>query len=208
MAGDIIDAHLEEWTDNLPLADSVVSVFSHIRDIPYTAIPGMSDPVAGPELMLSIGRGSCTPKHNLLGRMLAKLDIEVRYASYRFSWNDNRISYPEPLQKQALMLPIVYHMAIYAHLDDRWTLLDATWDPPLQKAGFPVNLSWDGTSDCLLAINPVSFEDGSRELLHDSIGEKDEFYQLHATGYQVEDVLALNFFYQNLNTWLDKVRGY
>ena len=62
MAGELTERCLEEWTDGLSTADAVLSVFSHVRDIPYTAIPGMSDPVAGPDLLLSIGRGSLHAK--------------------------------------------------------------------------------------------------------------------------------------------------
>jgi len=208
MAGNLVEKYLKEWTEGLPpIPGAVQSIFCHIRDIPYTAIPGLSDPWTGPELLLSIGRGSCTPKHNLLGRMLSMLGIRVRYVSYRFSWNDEQISYPDQLRKQAERLPLVYHMAIKALLHNRWTLLDTTWDPPLQKAGFPVNVQWDGISDCLLAVVPVSFTDGSIEIIHDSIDERDEFYQHQATSYRIEDLLALNLFYEDLNSWLDSLRG-
>ena len=206
MAEDQIEAHLKKWTDDLSISDAIRSIFYHVRDIPYTAIPGLSDPMTGPELLLSFGRGSCTPKHNLLGRMLAMLGISVQYASYRFSWNDERISYPDQLRKQAERLPVVFHMAIRAFLNNRWTLLDATWDPPLQKVGFPANISWDGVSDCLLAVTPLPFPNGSVEILHDSIDERDEFYQKQAMDYEIEEVLALNVFYQDLNEWLDSVR--
>jgi hypothetical protein len=206
MAGDLVKAYMKEWTEDLSIPDAVQSIFYHVRDIPYTAIPGLSDPMAGPELLLSIGRGSCTPKHNLLGRMLAMLGIRVRYASYRFSWNDKQISYPAQLREQAEILPVVYHLAIRAFLNNRWTLLDATWDPPLQKVGFPANIYWDGVSDCLIAVNPLPYPDGSMEILHDSVDERDEFYQNQARDYQIEDVLALNLFYQDLNSWLDSVR--
>ncbi|KQC11464.1 MAG: hypothetical protein APR55_02285 [Methanolinea sp. SDB] len=206
MAGELVEKFLEEWTDELPISDAVLSIFSHVRDIPYTAIPGMSDPSAGPDLLLSMGRGSCTPKHTLLGQMLEMLGIPVRYASFRFRWDDARTPLPAQLQKQAGLLPIVYHMAIRAFLNGRWTLLDATWDSPLQEAGFPVNKPWDGISDCLLAVVPIAFEDGSTEIIHDSIQERDMYYQVRATGYQVEEVVALNVFYQDLNAWLDTIR--
>ncbi len=206
MAGELTERCLEEWTDGLSTADAVLSVFSHVRDIPYTAIPGMSDPVAGPDLLLSIGRGSCTPKHTLLGQMLGMLGIPVRYASFRFCWHDAPIPFPIELRRQAGSLPIVYQMAIRAFLNGRWTLLDATWDSPLQEAGFPVNNRWDGISDCLLAIVPLVFEDGSTEIIHDSMQERDMYYQVRATGYQVEEVVLLNLCYQDLNAWLDRIR--
>jgi len=38
--------------------------------------------------------------------------------------------------------------------DDAWIYVDATWDPKLEKAGFPVAKNWDGKSNTKFAVPP------------------------------------------------------
>jgi len=40
----------------------------------------------------------------------------------------------------------------------RGILVDATWDRPLVKAGFPVNDHWDGYSEMRWAVKPLNSE--------------------------------------------------
>jgi hypothetical protein len=146
-----------KWTDGLDTRQSMISIFEHIRDIPYSLVmdSGMHDPQQAPELLLSHGRGNCAPKHYLLAEMYKKLNLSVVFATFPFFWNDPDLRYPPELQKLAARLPVAYHLACRVQIGCRWVLVDATWDRPLAQAGFPVNEHWDGYADTKCAVKPL-----------------------------------------------------
>jgi hypothetical protein len=151
----LVNDTFSEWTHGLDTRESMISIFSHIRDIPYSLIAPMSDPKTSPEQLLVAGKGSCGPKHYLLAEMYRKLNVSVVYATIAFSWNDPDLHYPPELRKQAARLPIAHHLACRVQIGCRWILVDATWDRPLAKAGFPVNDYWDGYSEMRCAVKPL-----------------------------------------------------
>lgn len=196
MPGEIIESAFQEWTAGRPFKEQVISIFLHIRDIPYSLISSPPSHTSGPEHLLVVGRGSCGPKHHLLGSMFNRLGIQVRYRTWPFLWDDPSLSYPPDLRAAASMMGINSHLACLALLYNTWVLVDATWDPPLKKAGFPVNCSWDGRSDTLLAVRPVN-RDENHELQGNlksgslNIGQRDA---------------AREEFVRLFNAWLDQVR--
>jgi hypothetical protein len=78
VAPDIVQEAFAEWTKGLSGRDARISIFDHIRDIPYAVIPEISNPVDGPQGLLKGMKGSCTPKHFLLGRMFEMLQIPIK----------------------------------------------------------------------------------------------------------------------------------
>ena len=153
--GFLVDKKFHDWTQGLNTRDSMVSIFEHIRDIPYSLVVPMPDPKTSPEQILVENKGSCGPKHYLLAEMFRKLNLSVVYATIAFSWNDPDLHYPPDLRKQAVRLPIAYHLSCRVQIGCRWKLVDATWDRPLGKAGFPVNDHWDGYSETRCAVKPL-----------------------------------------------------
>ena len=143
----LVNDAFAEWTEGHETRQSMVSVFSHIRDIPYSLRIPLLDPETSPELLLAAGKGSCGPKHYLLAKMFRKLNLHVVYATIAFLWDDPDIRFPPELRKIARQLPVAYHLACRVQVGCRWILVDATWDRPLAKAGFPVNDRWDGYSE-------------------------------------------------------------
>ncbi len=85
-------------------------------------------------------------------------------------------------------MPIGYHLACRAYINGKWILVDATWDIPLSKAGFPVNESWDGISNTLNAVKPLE------GIVHRNAKKSDEEKSLS------------NRFYSILNKWLEELR--
>jgi len=77
MNSPIIESHLEKWTKALRGDAAIISVYSHIRDIPYAIIPELLGPLKSPELILAIGSGSCTPNQaiDLVYRLAAAFGI-------------------------------------------------------------------------------------------------------------------------------------
>jgi len=151
----LVDKKYREWTGGLDIRDSTISIFQHIRDIPYSLGVPMTDPVTGPEQMLKLGKGYCGPKHYLLAEMYRRLGNEVVFATFPFLWNDPDLAYPVELRALANGLPVGHHLACRVRINKRWVLVDATWDRPLKRAGFPVNEHWDGRSDTLCAVTPL-----------------------------------------------------
>ena len=162
MPGLIMESALREWTAGLPLQEQLISIYYHIRDIPYALVSVPAHQDSGPGHLLITGRGSCGPKHHLLGAMFMELGIPVRYRTWPFLWNDPALLYPPELRASAKRLDLSSHLACQAFLQGTWILVDATWDLPLEKAGFPVNHTWDGRSDTLLAVHPVSIDEYQR----------------------------------------------
>ena len=97
-------------------------------------------------------------------------------------------------------LPPGNHLAVKALIDGRWVLVDATWDLPLKKAGFPVNEVWDGVSDTKNAVTPIS------ELLNDTIEERVKYDTALRSRSSDEQMAAYAEFVEKLNTWLETLR--
>jgi hypothetical protein len=153
----LVSQTFSEWTDGLDTHESMISIFEHIRDIPYSLapVPGMHDPVQAPVHLLSHGSGNCAPKHYLLAEMYKKLNLNVVFATFPFVWNDPDIRYPPELRQLATRVPVAFHLACRVQIGCRWVLVDATWDRPLACAGFPVNEHWDGYAETKCAVKPL-----------------------------------------------------
>ena len=151
----LVNTKFAEWTCDLDTRESMISIFGHIRDIPYSLGMPTYGFMTAAESLLASGRGSCGPKHHLLAEMYRKLNLNVIFATFDFSWNDPDIRYPNALRNIAARLPVSHHLACRVQIGCRWVLMDATWDPSLEKAGFPVNREWDGYSDTQCAVRPV-----------------------------------------------------
>ena len=65
--------------------------------------------------------------------MYQRLGFEVVYATFPFHWNDPDLRYPHELHQLADDLPVAHHLACRVRINDRWVLLDATWDRPLKR---------------------------------------------------------------------------
>jgi transglutaminase-like putative cysteine protease len=197
----IIVEKQNQWTKNLGRKKSRIAIFEHIRDIPYAIVAGLGDPVQGPAKMLAQNRGYCEPKHIVMFMMYQKLEIPVKYLSYPFRWSAQDVDYPWKLMKLADGMPMGYHLACKACINGRWILVDATWDLPLKKLGFPVNEGWDGISDTLNAVKP------EEEIIHENDRERLEYIRRRRWGLLTEKEKALSRrFFDELNKWLQEVR--
>jgi len=151
----LVTQKYNEWTEGLDTHQSMISIFYHIRDIPYSLAAPVRDSLSAPEQLLRIGKGSCGPKHHLLAEMYRRLNLNVAYATIAFSWNDPDLLYPPELRELVTSVPVSHHLACRVQIGGRWVLVDATWDPPLARAGFPVNEHWDGWADTKCAVKAL-----------------------------------------------------
>ncbi|HPN66005.1 MAG TPA: hypothetical protein PLV09_01140, partial [Candidatus Omnitrophota bacterium] len=152
-------------------------------------------------MMLKENRGSCNPKHVLLADEFRKLGLEVRYANYAFYWDDPAVKYPPELRALTKRIPAGNHLAVKALIGGRWVLVDATWDLPLKKAGFPVNEDWDGVSDTKNAVTPIN------EVLNETIEERVKYDAAVRSRHTDEQKAAYAEFAGKLNKWLEVIRA-
>ena len=201
MVQSIILEKFEEWTKNSSPIKSRIKIFENIRDIPYATIPELIDPVKGPIRILTQNRGSCSPKHFLLGIMYQKLNIPIQYASYPFNWNDLEANIPPKIRKLAEKMPIGYHVACKAYINKKWIIIDATWDLPLKREGFPVNEDWDGISNTKNAVKP------HKEIVHDNEYERMDYFRMKTAWHGKREETLNTEFYNEFNNWLEKIRS-
>ena len=190
----IVDEKFKEWTKDLTPLQARINVFNHIRDIPYAIVPEIMDYRGYPNI-LKTGKGSCSPKHFLLCEIYRRLGLQVLYVVYPHRWDkiaEIMGEYSDRLKDMALALPVSRHMACKVEIDGKLVLLDATFDLPLQKAGFPVNANWDGISNMNLPVTPC--------------GEEEWYYPSEARLMKTDINAQFRVFYPELNTFLDQMR--
>ena len=189
---DLLNVKFAEWTGGKDALQARRSIYEMIRDIPYAIIPELNDARRYIDI-LQYGKGSCMPKHLLLGHMFEMLGLSVLYAVFPFSWADAEVDYPPYMKKLADGLPLSHHLACRVDIDGNLVLIDATLDPALEKLGLPVNRNWDGFSDTLLPVTMC----GEEQLYHPS--------EVQYTEAGTPDEKAAQF-YNELNRWLEDVR--
>lgn len=187
--------------DRKEVETTFIELFCEIRDFPFDLTrPKRKMGYEG--LVIDTRRrrrGSCSTKHYLLGRELQTLGIEARYITVPFCWQDQTFDYPEHLWELAERMPVQYHLALEAVFDARAYLLDATWDPPLKMAGFPVNFLTTEMRSGVMAVDPCG-----EPIVHWDGVERWKYIEalkltMFSTGVEPT-------FYQSLNEWLETLR--
>ena len=195
---EIILKKFDEWTRNLSPKEGRIRIFEKIRDIPFV-ITRAGSLESSLVKLLTQNQGHCLPKHLLLGMMYQKLNVPIKYAIYTFRWSEQDINFPQELSDMVEDLPLDHHLACKACIHNEWVLLDATWDPPLKRMGFPVNEEWNGVHDTVNAVK------SSEETIHNSLQEGIE-YVGSRTYYSEEQYVLWCKFYESLNRWLKNMR--
>ncbi|MFH1665572.1 MAG: hypothetical protein ABIA77_05460 [Candidatus Omnitrophota bacterium] len=196
----IVSKKFKEWTEGASASGAVKRIFREIRDIPYAVVPELFSLKKGPAGMLSLNKGFCVPKHYLMGMMYEKLGVDVTYCTFEFYWKDMDVDYPPGLRKLTEGLPATYHLACGVMAGGRRVLADATWDVSLKKAGFPVNVKWDGKSDTACAVKPLG------KFVHEDADERDRVFEKKMADYSLAEKLMLYRFSRELNVWLEDLR--
>ncbi|MFA5270798.1 MAG: hypothetical protein WC412_00460 [Candidatus Omnitrophota bacterium] len=197
----IIANKFEQWVKGLDETQARISIFKHIRDIPYAIVPKLRDYKTGPSGMLELNKGSCQPKHFLLAMLFEKLNIPVKYVTYPFKWSEQPLKYTDELKKIVKHLPCTYHLASKAYIENKWVLADATYDLVLKGEGFPVTDDWDGVGNTKNAVLPIT------EIIHNNLEERVNYVSAeNAKRSQAEEMLYSDFVI-TLNLWIENIRN-
>jgi len=129
----------------------LVGLFKRVQNIPYFLFRHRDS-----KKLFSLNTGGCAEKAIWLGNKLKEMDIPVKYYRIEFKWEDL------PIPKEIIRLKKkgpVHHRALKAKVNNKWIWIDPTWDPGLEKGGFPVTKNWNGKTNTKLAVKPLKIEE-------------------------------------------------
>jgi len=166
MEQDPLRAALNEWTQGLDPVAARIRVFERVRDLPYQ-YPASRDPLE----VLRSGRGSCSGKHYLLGKLFSAMGLRVKNMLCTHRFNESPLPFPDDMQEILRKNEIVdLHDYLQVQIDGQWVDVDCTWEKALRDFGFPVTDDWNGKSSMMLTVNP----DETKEVNGDPSKAKDE----------------------------------
>lgn len=176
-------------------------VYRRIRDFPFEMGSSRGDYSKDLRYIMENKRGSCSPKHYLLGYLCEKMGLSVVYVTYPFYWIDQPLCYPECIRHMIKDFSTVYHLAIKVYLERKYFLLDATWDSSLAKAGFPVNEIGKEVINGKVAVIP-----SGRPTIHKSALARDRFIKKQYERFEIskQEKMHCN---ELFNKWLEGIRS-
>jgi len=128
----------------------LVRLFRRVQNIPYFLFRHRDS-----KKLFSLNKGCCAEKAIWLGNKLKETNIPVKYYRIEFKWEDLPI--PKEIIKLGKKGP-AHHLALKAKVNNKWIWIDPTWDPGLEKGGFPVTKNWNGKTNTKLAVKPLKIE--------------------------------------------------
>lgn len=179
--------------------ENLVMLYKWVRDFPFVAMSSTGNYFKDLMYIKVHQRGSCSPKHYFLGAIYESLGIPVKYLTYPFYWKDLDIDWPDSIKRLVEKMPLQYHLAIEITVDEQSFFLDATWDSPLEKVGFPVNRIGDKLTNTKNAIVPYN-----DPIIHQTAFERIEFKKRLLRERATKGIE--DNFYSVLNTWLEDIR--
>ena len=135
-----VDKYLKS-IEKLTLDEKVINAYEFVQKIPYKVCKFDST-----NEFIKNNFGDCRHKHLFLFEVYSKLGFNVEEIKVFFDWKDLPIPLKklEVLNKSGTIFP---HSALYLYKDNKKILVDATWQPSLEKIGFPITKNWNGNSD-------------------------------------------------------------
>jgi hypothetical protein len=94
----------------------------------------------------NLSYGDCRHKSELLFQLLKKNKFEAKKIKVLFDWRDL------PIPEETLSIlkksdKIWLHDSVKVKVNNKWLKVDCTWNPELEKFGFPVTRNWNGKED-------------------------------------------------------------
>lgn len=113
-------------------------------------------------------------------------------------FNDLNVRFPNEIKDVLNRTEIIDpHNFLKIFIDNKWVIVDATWDKNLKNLGFIINENWDGKTDMKLGVI-------AKEIIEtdNPIGLKKEKVESLPEKVQADRKLFLT----KLTEWLDKSR--
>lgn len=157
-------------------------LFYKERDIPYRIPLACTEP-----------DHCCSGKHERLLQAFKDAGLEARYRVCWFRWSDLKL----PIEVMSVPHDDdCSHVYLEVKTDERWCVVDATWDPGLASI-LPVN-EWSEGADMVVAVPAIK-----------TLSPEDsEVFMKAITPHEVEsDLDKHREFYRALNNWFNEVRN-
>lgn len=170
-----------------------IAIFELVRRVPYKLTSWTGDPMS----LFSLQRGDCRHKATAANQLLRKSSFRSDHRVVTFDWAD----LPIPPEILALLTDTrSFHDTVYVNIDGRQVLFDATWDPALGLAGFPVTNAWDGNT------STAAITQGKTQIVRQNdIPKGSNMYEHFGVKWpNREKTLAFN---RSFNAWSDGVRA-
>lgn len=119
----------------------IVQLFEKVQKIPYKVCK-FDKELINPNIL----HGDCRHKSELLYNLFTEEGYRVKKIKVEFYWYD--LPLPKNiiaiLKKSGTVFP---HDSLLVKINNKWVKVDCTWNPELEKKGFPITKNWDGKSD-------------------------------------------------------------
>ncbi len=147
-----------------------------------------------------IKAGTCTAKHNLLAVEFTELGFKTLLVTYPFYWRDLPVEYPREIRSLVSDMPLQYHLALGVYTEGNLSIIDATWDPPLEKVGFPISNLDNKIQPTVLGVVP-----SGQPIFHLSPEERQQY--IERIKKQMPNEPVVHEFYVRLDDWLQEIRN-
>ncbi|MDD4937630.1 MAG: hypothetical protein PHX34_01210 [Candidatus Shapirobacteria bacterium] len=152
METSLVKQILNEWIPNdLSLDDKIIFLAEKVRDIPYGVVDSRD-----PYDVYKNNMGTCSGKHELLKELYHNLGIKTQDYIVMHRFKDFSVIYPPNLMTILNRSDIIDpHNFFKIYQNNKWVIVDITWDKPLKKLGFIFNENWDGKTDMSITVKPI-----------------------------------------------------
>jgi len=172
-------------------AEKVRLLCELVKEIPYSVQSSFD-----PEDLVKKGTGSCTPKHIFLANYFKKFGMKTKFLVVPFHYYRSKLKFAPSAMPIVKALPLAYHTALKVKVQEKYVIVDVTWDSKLK--GFPINKNWDGLSDMELAVVP--------EELVETEADPREFTKPLKEKYSTKEKKAIEKFIVFFNKFCEKAR--
>ena len=148
------------------------------------------------ENMLKEWKWTCTPKHMFLSWLLEKLWYKYKFIIVPFYYNKLLKNVPDDKKYIVDKMPLAYHTALKVYINNKWIIVDLTWDPDMKW--YPVNNIIKLDENMKLAVIPESII----EIDTDPITYKKKINK----NFTEEELIIRKEFYLFINDFIEKSR--
>lgn len=189
-----IQTIIEKWSRGQSFDQKIVTLFEKVRDIPYGSI--------GSREFMDVykqNKGTCSGKHELLKAIYKELGVPTKDFIVMHHFKKLPIIFPDEIQKILSRTDFADpHNFLKILIEDKWLIVDVTWDKSLKKLGFPVNEELDGRSSMKLAVVP----EGNAYETDNPIVQK----SILVAEFPEQSQKDRKLFLKRCTEWLDKLR--
>lgn len=184
---------LKALGEDMTPTETRIAIFELVRRSPYKLTAWKGDPLS----LFVLGRGDCRHKAAAAAHLLKAAGFSARQTLVTFDWAD----LPIPRRILDLLTDTrSFHDTVLTSINGAEKLFDATWDPDLRAAGFPVLDRWDGLTGTL----PITR--GELRLVRaEEIPKNTNIYEFYGFRWPIKSkTLEFN---RQFNAWSDEMRA-